>query len=139
MTLISWRRRSTPSDHNDHRHAWDPKSRRQRLRDIIERGTSVKTILEGASLNEFLSDTIRQKAACYDVLCIAQAVTRLLEIDPGLTDRSGHVPWRQVANIGNVLRHEYGRVDMTIIWDTVVRGRLEALLKAVAAELERSD
>ncbi len=49
--------------------------------------------------------------------------------------RHPEVPWRQVADIGNVLRHEYGRIDMTIIWETVTSGQLDALLSAVLAEL----
>jgi uncharacterized protein with HEPN domain len=48
--------------------------------------------------------------------------------------RSQHkdVRWRDIAGIGNILRHEYQRVDSQIIWNAV-KDDLPALKKALLA------
>ena len=32
-----------------------------------------------------------------------------------------HIYWREIAGIGNLLRHEYGRIDDRIMWRVVQR------------------
>ena len=83
-----------------------------------------------------MSDAIVQKAICFDLLCVSEATARLLDLDPGIAQRHGDVPWPQVRAIANVLRHEYHRIDMDIVWDTVKAGDLDSLMAAAARELE---
>lgn len=67
-----------------------------------------------------------------------RAVERGLEIiseasrhvTPDLKARTPHIPWRQIAAIGNLLRHEYQRADTVVTWN-VVQEHLPALLDAV--------
>ena len=47
------------------------------------------------------------------------------------------MPWREVASIGNVLRHAYHRVDDEVIYVIVTR-QLEPLETAVRRLLDRS-
>jgi len=42
-----------------------------------------------------------------------------------------------IRGLGNVLRHEYGDVDATIIWVTLAEGDLSALLAVAETEFER--
>jgi uncharacterized protein with HEPN domain len=30
------------------------------------------------------------------------------------------IPWRQIAAIGNLLRHEYQRADSSLVWNIVI-------------------
>jgi len=46
------------------------------------------------------------------------------------------IPWRDVADIGNFLRHVYERTDPEIVW-TVVKFRLAPLEQAIRGMLER--
>ena len=48
-----------------------------------------------------------------------------------------HIPWRKVADIGNVLRHEYDDVADTEVWRIVVDD-LTALRSAVQSMIDRS-
>ena len=48
-----------------------------------------------------------------------------------------HIPWRKVADIGNVLRHEYDDVADTEVWRIVVDD-LSALRSAVQSMIDRS-
>jgi uncharacterized protein with HEPN domain len=50
---------------------------------------------------------------------------------PGdLKARHAHIRWPAIAQIGNVLRHEYHSISDRVIWD-VVRDELPPLRKAV--------
>lgn len=60
---------------------------------------------------------------------VRRAVERGIEI---ISEASRHVPeelklryphiyWREIAGIGNLLRHEYGRIDDRIMWRVVQR------------------
>ena len=48
-----------------------------------------------------------------------------------------HIPWRKVADIGNVLRHEYDDVADAEVWRIVVDD-LPALRSAVQSMLDKS-
>ena len=48
--------------------------------------------------------------------------------------RHPEIPWRKVAGIGNVLRHEYTRVAADALW-RLVRDDLAVLDQACRAEL----
>ena len=52
-----------------------------------------------------------------------------------IQERHPNLPWRQIRNIGNILRHEYQRVDQTLIWKTAVY-RLPELAAVCRSELE---
>jgi len=75
---------------------------------------------------------------------VQRAVERALEI---VSEASRHlpaaiqsahadIPWAQIAAIGNVLRHEYQRVEPRLIWN-VVEKHLPALECAVRAALSQ--
>jgi uncharacterized protein with HEPN domain len=72
-----------------------------------------------------------------------RAVERGIEI---ISEASRHVPeelklqyphiyWREIAGIGNLLRHEYGRIDDRIMW-RVVQKYLPELKVVVLGMLE---
>ena len=48
-----------------------------------------------------------------------------------------HIPWRKVADIGNVLRHEYDDVADAEVWRIVVDD-LSALRSAVRSMIDKS-
>jgi uncharacterized protein with HEPN domain len=47
------------------------------------------------------------------------------------------VPWRQIADVGNVCRHSYDRATLDIVWLTV-HDELPVLVAACRAELTRA-
>jgi uncharacterized protein with HEPN domain len=110
--------------------------RARRLEDIIKHARAASDTLAPLSRSEFLSDTIVQKAVCFDLLCVSEATARLLDLDVAIAQRYPHVPWPQVRAIANVLRHEYDRIDLDVVWDTVTAGDLNSLTAAAAQELQ---
>ena len=53
-----------------------------------------------------------------------------------LESRYPDIPWRQVAGLRKVLAHQYLGVDLSLVWNVVVR-HLPPLRKAMEAELSR--
>jgi uncharacterized protein with HEPN domain len=58
---------------------------------------------------------------------ISEASRRLPD---DLKDRNRDIPWRKVAGIGNVIRHDYERVARDVLWK-LVRDDLPALEKSM--------
>ena len=48
------------------------------------------------------------------------------------------IPWSDIAGIGNVLRHDYDRVDLVILWNIATRD-LPELADAVQRPLAALD
>jgi uncharacterized protein with HEPN domain len=47
-----------------------------------------------------------------------------------LKDTKPHIPWRQVADFGNVLRPSYFRINIDVVW-MIVRDNLRPLRDAL--------
>ena len=45
-------------------------------------------------------------------------------------------PWSDIRGVGNMLRHEYDRIDRTMIWD-IVTNDLPSLRRAAVMVLEQ--
>ncbi|MBF0536988.1 MAG: DUF86 domain-containing protein [Nitrospirae bacterium] len=102
-----------------------------RLTDIVEAIERVCGSVEGMSFDTFEADWQRQWIVQRGVEIISEASRYLTD---NMKDRHPEIPWRQVADIGNVLRHNYGNIAAPIIWK-LVRDDLPSLEKACREEL----
>jgi uncharacterized protein with HEPN domain len=84
-----------------------------RLLDIIEAIERVKTVLTDLSLEAFETDWQRQWVVERGVEIISEASRHLPD---EIKTRHPKIPWKKVAGIGNVLRHDYESVAAPIIW-----------------------
>jgi uncharacterized protein with HEPN domain len=75
-----------------------------RLRDIIDAIDHIRTETDGVSLDAFEADW-RKRWLVERGIEIISETSRHLPDDMKL--RHPGIPWRKVAGIGNVLRHEY--------------------------------
>lgn len=92
-------------------------------------------IVGEASAEEIAADKARRYAAERCVEIISEASRR---IPARWKKEHPNIPWKQVAGIGNILRHDYEEVNLEII--VGLRGkRLADLLVAVTALLEKYD
>jgi uncharacterized protein with HEPN domain len=86
------------------------------LRDILEAILSVERFVNETHFEEFLWDEKTRSAVERKLLIISEAAIRLgdkaEQLCPG-------IPWRDVRGIGNWLRHQYDRVDVETVWNTV--------------------
>ena len=56
-------------------------------------------------------------------------------LPPELKERHPHIPWRNVAGIGNVLRHNYESVSAAVLWN-LAKDDLPALEAVCRLELD---
>jgi uncharacterized protein with HEPN domain len=111
---------------------WSGKEPAQRATDILEAIGFIRTYIKGVSFEQFTQDRKTQSAVERELLRIAEAAGKLLLIDETIEHRFPGVAWHHIRGIGNVLRHEYGRVDPSAVWDTITGPDLSNLEKAAS-------
>lgn len=101
------------------------------LRDIVEAIAAIKQFTRDMDGEAFRSDPKTVAAVERKLQVISEAAIRLGDqaeiLCPGL-------PWRNIRGIGNWLRHQYDRIDVDAIWQTVIEN-LPPLETAVAKAL----
>ncbi len=97
---------------------------------LIDMATAIDRVREVAgetNLASLRDDWRRLAILERQVEILSEASRRLNDEEKRLTSE---IPWREIAAIGNILRHEYKRVDVVILWD-VCTVHLEPLSIAV--------
>ena len=98
--------------------------------DNIER---IRGWTDGLTIEAYQADTMLRDATERCLERISEASRRLSnDVKAG----QPQIPWRKVADIGNVLRHEYHDVADTEVWRVIVDD-LSDLLEAVRALMEK--
>lgn len=91
---------------------------RSSLEDILDAITDMTRFLTDRSFDEYQRDKLLRLAIERCVEIISEASRH---IPPDMKARHAAVPWQNVADIGNVLRHAYQSVDPQIMWEVATR------------------
>ena len=103
------------------------RSARERLLDITNAIEKINRFLAGISFENFSSNDLVHDAVVRNLEIISEASRHIP--DP-IKAKTLEVPWREVADFGNLLRHGYDAVNDRILWDTVQRD-LPALMRTI--------
>lgn len=106
---------------------------RIRLFDIREEIAGIRGLTKDATADSFAASWAMKRAVQHALLIIAEAAKH---IPPEIKNSHPDVPWQKIHGLGNLLRHEYRRIDPSILW-SVVTEHLADLDKAAAAILEQ--
>lgn len=106
---------------------------RWRLQDILEMSAEIKTFVSGMSLADFERDPKTVKAVLYNLAVIGEVASRLL---PEVELLYPEIPWTDIRGIRNLIIHEYFRVNLNIIWQTV-QTDLPPLVQQIEELVER--
>ena len=87
-----------------------------RLTDIIEAIERVRDVMGDSTLEAFEADWQKQWLIERGVEIISVASRHL---DGDLKSRHLEIPWRKVAGVGNVLRHDHGNIAAPVLWALV--------------------
>lgn len=100
---------------------------RPRLVDILEAIVGVREAMGEMTLDEYRTSWTTRRAAERALEIISEASRH---VPDAMKTVEADTPWREIAAIGNVLRHEYHRVDDEIVY-TIVTQQLHGLEAAV--------
>jgi uncharacterized protein with HEPN domain len=98
-----------------------------RLDDMLREVGLLEEIARETDLARFRDDIRLCHIAERSIEIISEASRH---IPQEFKDSHPELPWPSIAAVGNVLRHEYHRIDPDIIWDIMTR-RLVVLRSAV--------
>lgn len=62
------------------------------------------------------ADEVLYSACMFKILTTAEAARDLPEI---VRNEHSDVDWKGLINMGNVLKHQYFRVESDVVWDTI--------------------
>lgn len=109
------------------------RSFRIRLSDIRGEIAGIRELTKDADAASFAANWAMKRAVEHALLIIAEAAKH---IPDNLKATRSEVPWQKIHGLGNMLRHEYRRIDPDILW-SVVNEHLDELDSAAAALLEQ--
>ncbi|MDP6270314.1 MAG: DUF86 domain-containing protein [Alphaproteobacteria bacterium] len=105
---------------------------RARLGHILTAIAAIRRYVADKNLEEFTNDRQLIDAVERNIERVSEASRHLPE---ELKTGFSYIPWREIAGIGNVLRHDYPSILPREIWATVT-GDLPELEAAVSAMIE---
>jgi uncharacterized protein with HEPN domain len=113
-----------------------PRSSRHRLFDILNSIAHIRRIVVGLDEAAFKSDSLRYRAVERELEIISEASRSLSDAEKA---RYSDIPWRRIADIGNVLRHVYDEVAPGLVWQVVASGLdpLERAARELYDEVKR--
>jgi uncharacterized protein with HEPN domain len=104
-----------------------------RLDDILANIELIEGYTKNHLYETFVNDRMCQDAVERCISRISEAASKLKgPIESIIPDQ----PWGQIRAVGNILRHEYDRVDPIFIW-RIVNEDLQPLKVAIQSTLER--
>ena len=107
---------------------------RARLEHILFHIRGVSETVRGISFDTYTSVYHMERTVERAVQIISEAV-RALPSD--MKDRHSEIEWNKIAAIGNILRHEYERIDPRTMWEiaTVRLPELENTIVRMLTEI----
>ena len=101
------------------------------LSDIKQGIAEIRLFLAGATVDELRSDR-KTRLAFERLLEIVSEASRFIPEEWKAANPD--VPWRNVSNLGNHLRHAYQKVDLKLLW-SIYADDLDPLEAAIDAML----
>lgn len=99
------------------------------LRDMLDSARLIRSYLKTADWSSFQSDPEKQNAVLRRLEIIGEAAGRL---GPEAQALFPDIPFRAMRGMRNIIAHDYGEVDLDLVWRTV-----EADLPRLIHALER--
>jgi uncharacterized protein with HEPN domain len=85
------------------------------VRHILEAIANIEADIAGYDFERFRADRRTRQLVERNLEILSEASRRLPN---EYKDREDQIPWRAIAGIGNVLRHDYHETYPTVLWDT---------------------
>jgi uncharacterized protein with HEPN domain len=109
-----------------------------RLRHILDATARIETLTAGKSFEDYVGDWVTRDAVERNLERVSEASRH---VSAELKAQHPSIPWRAVAGLGNVLRHDYPRIKDPRVWRIVSQdlGPLKSVVEAMLRDLEAKD
>ena len=91
---------------------------RPRLNDILRCIDLLDQMAANRTIDHLAGDPILNLAMERAIEIISEAARH---IPADIRAEFPEVPWRSIFSVGNVLRHEYDRLDIEVVWDIATK------------------
>jgi uncharacterized protein with HEPN domain len=89
-----------------------------RVQDILQAGQDIADFTEGLSFEDFQGNKILVQSVLYNFVIIGEAAANIPDEVKVLHP---DIPWRIMADMRNVMAHEYFQVNLAVVWQTLRR------------------
>ncbi|MGC9394644.1 MAG: DUF86 domain-containing protein [Anaerolineae bacterium] len=106
------------------------------LLDMLIAAQKARAFVEGMTWEDFTRSELHQNAVMRPLEIIGEAAAR---ISQETRDAHPEIPWAQIIGMRNRLAHEYFRVNLSVVWQTLQRDLVElsALLEPLVPPEDR--
>jgi uncharacterized protein with HEPN domain len=87
-----------------------------RIEDILEAIDEIVSFTDGMTFETFAADRRTARAVLYDFVIIGEAARH---VPSEVEARHPSVPWGKMRGMRNVMVHEYPRIVLRTVWDTL--------------------
>src|SRR5688572_13134886 len=94
---------------------------------ILEAIAHIEMDTKGYDFEKFRKDRRARQLVERNLEILSEASRRL---PTEMKEKEANIPWKEIAGIGNILRHEYHLTYSTVLWDTC-RKDLKPLKEAI--------
>jgi uncharacterized protein with HEPN domain len=91
---------------------------RLRVQDILQATQDIADFTEGLSFEDFQNNKMLVQSVLYNFVIIGEAAAN---IPDEIKDVHPEIPWRTMADMRNVMAHEYFQVNLAVVWQTLRR------------------
>ena len=84
--------------------------------DMLDAARAATEFLAGTTFEQFEQDEKAVSAVLWQVAVLGEAAAKISQVS-----RAEHpeIPWRDITDMRNKLVHDYRRIDLSKVWDTV--------------------
>ena len=91
---------------------------RLRVQDILQAAQDIADFTEGLSFEDFQNNKMLVQSVLYNFVIIGEAAAN---IPDEIKAVHPEIPWRIMADMRNVMAHEYFQVSLAVVWQTLQR------------------
>ena len=96
------------------------------LLDAAKFAENIQQLMQGIDRSRFEADLRTQSAILYQLTVLGEAIKRLSR---EFRQQHPDIEWKAIAGMRDKVTHQYDRVDLDVVWETVQRDIPEFLEK----------
>jgi uncharacterized protein with HEPN domain len=102
------------------------------LDDMKRAAEEATSFVEGVTETDFLNSPQLQKACAMCLVIVGESAARVEQVSPDFVSAHPEWPWKDIRGMRNVIVHDYARLNLPRIWQTV-KTSLPDLLSKIEA------